>query len=264
VAERAVLTDMGVLADPFAAGMLTPSMGVTVSLVRRLPYRMRARSVTLAGLAARVAWFDDQVIKALEAGVEQVVLIGAGYDSRAWRFERAGVQYFELDHAGTQQDKIRRAPGPGPTYVEADLTSHSAADALAARGFVAARAALFVMEGVTMYLHEEVVRHQLDGLSRLPATGSRLAVDFYPPADAGTSGNRRQGRLQRMARIGSGEGFRLAVDRIGAAELVQESGWEVTDETSLRDVARHLVEPGSGLPVDSVNQHKTLVAAIRS
>src|SRR5580704_10403160 len=128
VAERAVLTDMGVLADPFAVGMLTPSMRLTVSLLRHIPYKLRAGSVTLAGLAARVTWFDDQVTKALDTGIDQVAVIGAGYDSRAWRFGRPGVQFFELDHEGTQGDKIRQAPGPGPTYIEADLTEHSAAD----------------------------------------------------------------------------------------------------------------------------------------
>ena len=59
-AERAVLADMGVLADPFARGMLTPSMGAIFWIVHHWPYRVRARSVTLAGLAARVLWFDAQ------------------------------------------------------------------------------------------------------------------------------------------------------------------------------------------------------------
>ncbi|MBA2625656.1 MAG: class I SAM-dependent methyltransferase [Acidimicrobiia bacterium] len=51
--------------------------------------------------------------QALDAGIEQVAVIGAGYDRRAWRFHRDGVQFFELDHGATQQDKARRAPGRG-------------------------------------------------------------------------------------------------------------------------------------------------------
>ncbi len=72
--------------------MLTPSMAATFWVVRRWPYRVRARSVTLAGLAARVLWFDEQVANALDAGIGQIAVIGAGYDSRAWRFRRDGVQ----------------------------------------------------------------------------------------------------------------------------------------------------------------------------
>lgn len=263
-AERALLADMGVLDDPFARGMLTPSMGAILWVVQHWPYRVRALSVTLAGLAARVLWFDAQVAEALDAGIEQIAVIGAGYDSRAWRFRRDGVQFFELDHEATQHDKARRAPRLGPTYVEADLTTKGAAEALLEHGLDASRPALFIVEGVTMYLGEEVVRHQLGELGRSSAVGSRLAVDFYPPRDAGTSQDHRQLRLQRLARIGSGEAFRLAVDRPQAVELVEASGWDVNEETSVREAARALVPRECGLPVDAVNEHKALVAGLRS
>jgi methyltransferase (TIGR00027 family) len=263
-AERAVLDDMGVLDDPLARGMLTPSMAAIVWSVQHGPRRVRERSVTLAGLGARVLWVDAQVVSALDAGVDQVAVIGAGYDSRAWRFRRDGVRFFELDHAATQQDKVRRAPaGPRPTYVAADLTTDDAAEALLEHGLDASRPALFVVEGVTMYLGEEVVRRQLGALGETSATGSRLAVDFFPPPGAGTPQDHRLLRLQRLARIGSGESFRLQVDRSRAVELVEASGWDVTEATSLRDAARALVPRESGLPVDAINAHKSLVAGLR-
>ena len=255
---------MGVLADPFARGMLTPSMAAIVWAMQFWPSRVRGRLVTLAGLAARVLWFDAQVAKALDAGIEQVAVIGAGYDSRAWRFRRDGVQFFELDHGATQQDKARQAPRPGPTYVEADLTAEGAADALLEHGLDASRPALFVVEGVTMYLGEEVVRYQLGELGRSSAVGGRLAVDFQPPRDAGTSQHHRQMRLQGLARTGSGETFRLLVDRPQAVELVEASGWDVNEETSMREAARALVPRESRLPVDAVNEHKALVAGLRT
>jgi methyltransferase (TIGR00027 family) len=254
---------MGVLDDPFARGMLTPSMGAILWVVEHGPHRMRSRSVTLAGLAARVRWFDIQVGKALDAGIKQVAVIGAGYDSRAWRI-RSGAQFFELDHAWTQQDKIRRAPQPGPAYVESDLTTEDAARSLLDNGFDASRPALFVVEGVTMYLDEEDVRRQLELLARMGAIESRLAVDFYPPGNVGKYQDHRQLRLQRLARRGSGESFRLALDRPQAVELVQDSGWDVDEVMSMRDAARTLVPRESGLPIDAVSEHKTLVAAVRS
>jgi methyltransferase (TIGR00027 family) len=174
------------------------------------------------------------------------------------------VRYFELDHAATQQDKARRAPGPGPTYVEADLRIEFAAQALLEAGVEAARPALFVLEGLTMYLDEEVVRRQLGELGKTSAPGSRLAVDFVPPRQAGTSVNHRQNRLQRLARAGSGETFKLTLGRPEAVGLVTAAGWDVSEQTSMRDAARALVPPGSGLPVDAVNDHKTLLAASRS
>ena len=122
---------------------------------------------------------------------------------------------------------------------------------------------LFVVEGVTMYLDEEIVREQLGGLGKSSAVGSRLAVDFYPPRAAGTSLNHRQNRLQRLARVGSAETLRLTIGRPEAVDLVAESGWKVIQETSLREAARSLVPTESGLPVDAVNEHKTLVAGLR-
>jgi methyltransferase (TIGR00027 family) len=193
--------------------MLAPSIAATYWVLRHAMFRVPARSVTLAGIAARVLWFDAQVTKALDAGIKQVAVIGAGYDSRAWRFRRESVQFFELDKGATQQDKVRRAPGPGPTYVEADLTTQGAAEALREHGLDASRPALFVVEGVTMYLDEEVVRRQLGELGRSSAVGSRLAADFYPPRDAGRPRDHRQLRLQRLVRAGSGEAFRLCVNR---------------------------------------------------
>jgi len=58
------------------------------------------------------------------------------------------------------------------------------------------------------------------GLEKSSAVGSRLAVDFYPPRDTGTSLSQRQTRLQRLARFGSGETIRLTIDRSEAVELV--------------------------------------------
>jgi len=262
-AERALLTELGVLADPFARSMLTPSMVAVVNVTQHLPGPMLARSLTLAGLAARVLWFDAQVTGALDANVRQIAVIGAGYDSRAWRLRREGVQFFELDHGPTQQEKARRAPGPGPIYVAADLTTQNAGEALVAQGLDPSQPALFVIEGVTMYLDEKIVRSQLAALGGTTPAGGRLAVDFSPPRDAGTSVHHRQNRLQRLARLGSGEQFRMTVDRAGAAELVTGSGWDPVEVTSLRRAATSLLPRGSGLPLDAVNEHKTLVAGLR-
>lgn len=258
-----MLDDLGVIDDPFAAGMLGPTAAAALWLARWLPARVRTRSLTLAGLAARVLWFDRQVADALDSGVSQVVIVGAGYDSRAWRFRAEGARFFELDHPATQQDKARRAPGPGPVYVEADLAGRSAGSALRARGLDGDRPSLVVMEGVTMYLTDEVVRGQLTDLTSSTAPGSRLAIDFYPPADSASAQHARQHRLQRLARAGSGEGLRLALAPDDAVALVEATGWPVTEVTDLRAAALALVPSESGLPVASVNPLKVMLAARR-
>ena len=74
---------------------------------------------------------------------------------------------------------MRRAPGPGPIYVEADLTTQAAAKALGEHGLDLTRPALFVVEGVTMYLSEKVVRHQL----RCSGVPGRIEVHRQPTTD---------------------------------------------------------------------------------
>lgn len=260
-AERALLHDLGVLDDPDAASMLGPALGAVHGALAHLPRRTWSRSVTLAGLAGRVRWFDRAVIDAMRSGVGQVVTVGAGYDSRPWRLRHDGVRFFELDHPATQADKRRRAPGPGPVFVAADLTDDDISAALGRAGFDPSVPAMFVVEGVTMYLEESVVRRQLASLARLAAPRSQLAVDFYPSRRPDTAVQRRQLLLQRIARAGSSEGFRLGVDREDAASLVADSGWEVTAVVSARDAATALVAVHDGLPTSRVSADKTLVAA---
>jgi methyltransferase (TIGR00027 family) len=189
-AERAVLAGMG--DDHFARRMLTPSMRTIIWIVEHGPHRVRTRSATLAGLAARVLWFDAQVARALAAGIKQVAVIGAGYDSRAWRFRHDGVTFFELDRVATQRDKRHRAPRPDPVYVEPDLTTGDAARSLFDHGLDPSRPALFVIEGVTMYLGAEQLHRQLGLLAKMSAIESRIALDFYPPSDVGTARDHRQ------------------------------------------------------------------------
>jgi Leucine carboxyl methyltransferase len=59
-------------------------------------------------LRARTSFFDRVVLHAIERGVTQLLVIGAGYDGRSLRYARAGVRWFEVDHPDTQSDKLAR------------------------------------------------------------------------------------------------------------------------------------------------------------
>src|SRR5260370_5068880 len=83
-------------------------------------------------LAARTAFFDRTVVRAVDRGVRQVVIGAAGYDGRAFRYARPGVRWFEVDHPATQRDKLRRLerlrpPPPTPRGREAAVTRRAAA-----------------------------------------------------------------------------------------------------------------------------------------
>jgi methyltransferase (TIGR00027 family) len=264
-AERALLADQGVVDDPIAQTMLGPAVGSLYRMARRSPSSIPTLPATLAGLAARVLWHDERVVEAMDAGIDQVVVLGAGFDSRAWRMRRAGARFFELDDPATQARKIQRAPASGPVYVAADLRATSAVTALDSGGLDFRKPVILILEGVTMYLPEPDVRRVLTDLGSACALGSIVTADFYPPGDAGSVVNQRQNRVQHMARAGSGETLRLVVDRAGAVELVEASGWSVEHVIGMRDAASALLPEGHHLPVEDVNDRKTLLsAALRS
>jgi methyltransferase (TIGR00027 family) len=108
---RAHLTWRGILNDPYAEGMLHPRWARIDRALRHRPLTWLGDNRIFAQVGARTCFFDEAVVAGLDAGVRQVVVLGAGYDSRAWRLARTGVRFFEVDHPATQADKRMRAPG---------------------------------------------------------------------------------------------------------------------------------------------------------
>eukprot|EP00798_Chlamydomonas_sp_ICE-L_P020711 gene20711-27521_t len=119
---------------------------------------------------ARTKFFDDAVKQATAAGITQVVVIAAGYDTRSLRLAQPGVTYFEIDLPSASKQKITLVkklgllpPGDklrtNPVYVAADLSSTSVADALKTTSFDPTQPTLFTIEGIA-------------------AKGSRITFDF--------------------------------------------------------------------------------------
>lgn len=124
--------------------------------------------------AVRTAYLDAQVAAAIERGVRQVVLLGAGLDTRAMRFGRPGVRFFEVDQPSTQGYKRERVAAidgyapPSVTYVACDFERESFVDGLHAAG-LADQPALVLWEGVTPYLTEGAIRATLARVASLHA-----------------------------------------------------------------------------------------------
>jgi methyltransferase (TIGR00027 family) len=89
-----------------------------------------------AFVAARTAFFDEQLLRACATGNHQVVIVGAGYDGRSLRFRQPNIAFFELDHPATQADKLARLNDPGVDasdvrFVPLDIGCDSPVEALA-------------------------------------------------------------------------------------------------------------------------------------
>lgn len=104
--------------DPYAAHFVSPEMMRALEETARDPSRAKAISEhyerLFPGLTysirARVRYFDDFVKKSIDDGLEQLVILGAGYDTRAYRIDglKGGVKVFEVDHPDTQDVRPER------------------------------------------------------------------------------------------------------------------------------------------------------------
>jgi methyltransferase (TIGR00027 family) len=201
------------------------------------------RSVVLAdrraSLAARTKFFDDQVMAAISAGVAQIVVLGAGYDDRALRFRAPGVTFFELDHPGTQADKIARLTailaGGGPVLLAADFRLDDLAAVLAASRHDAARPSLFLCEGLLVYLDQPSTVRMLAGVRAAAAPGSALAASLAVHRD-GLDSARVLAQANARRRTAAAEPWLTILPAHAQAELLVTAGWRITQTLDEADL----------------------------
>jgi methyltransferase (TIGR00027 family) len=184
-------------------------------------------------LRARTRFFDQVVTGALSRGCGQVVIGAAGYDGRALRYAKPGVRWFEVDHPATQRDKRERLRrlgiGTGHIrFVAADFTVDPVADLLVAAGLTPVQPALFLLEGVAVYLDLPVLLALLGGLRQVAADGSSLAISLSVSTGSAQQAARRAAFQATVAALG--EPARSALEIDDARDLLASAGWQIPPE----------------------------------
>ena len=149
-------------------------------LFPRLPEPSKAGLADL--VPARTVCFDSVLDRRLPQ-VQQFVMLGAGYDTRAYRSVH-GARVFEVDQPVVQAHKLSCIKAAGiahdhVTFVSIDFSREKVLDKLTEAGFDASLPTVFLWEGVTLYLSEEAVRAALGELRDGCAPGSVVVADFY-------------------------------------------------------------------------------------
>ena len=140
-------------------------------------------------VAERTAFMDEETLRAINDGISQIVIVGAGYDGRALRFRSHGVRFFEVDHPATQTDKRRRleklgVPLDHVRFVPFNLLSEGLQEALSKTDYNRENATLFLCEGLIRYLPKECVQRLFASLRALAASGSKLTLngrEYFAP-----------------------------------------------------------------------------------
>lgn len=184
-AAHQVLEEGRIFTDPLALRIL----GVDAETVARDAEQHPSRRFMRIFIAVRTRFAEDALAAAVERGVRQLVVLGAGLDTYAYRGPfRDRLRVFEVDHPATQawkRERLRDAAIPLPaslTFAPVDFEHQTLAEGLAAAGFDPAQQTFFTWLGVVPYLPEDAVWSTLAFLAGLPG-GAHVVFDYGDPPD---------------------------------------------------------------------------------
>jgi methyltransferase (TIGR00027 family) len=200
-----------------------------------------------ANLACRKRFIADKLLDALD-GIDAVVILGAGLDTRAYLLTRqVRIPVFEVDlpiNIARKAETVRRVLGGPPLSVRLvalDLERDDLLTSLAEHGYHTEYRAFFICEGVTQYLSEATVRRTLEGL-RAAAPGSRL-VFTYVRKDFIDGTNRYGTRtLYRNVRQRK-QLWRFGLEPDDVAGFVGEYGWRLVEQAGPDELCERYVRP---------------------
>jgi methyltransferase (TIGR00027 family) len=213
-----------------------------------LPYEEAMSHVevgsTVRAMIVRTRFIDDALARAVAAGATQVVVLGAGFDSHAYRCEKllAGARVFEVDRPTTQalkRERVNAVLGGAPanlTYVAIDFQHEDLGDVLRRHEYDPSRKTFFILEGVTMYLPEDAVRGTLRFVAGHPP-GSTIVFDYVYSAmieaiariDLATAPPAAKAFLERFLKLTKDEPWIFGLPMDGEREYLRECGLELRE-----------------------------------
>ncbi len=239
--------------DPYGVAFSSSSLA---RLLDQQPSE-RARAITrIPGLSTWIVYMqvrtrliDDAVRAFVAGGGRQIVVLGAGYDTRALRLpELAASQVFEIDHPATQDHKLAvlariRVTSPALTLAW-DFETRAMdelTDALADLGHDAHLPTLTIWEGVTMYLTEGAIDASLDAITSWSAPGSELVMTYFAKTAAGkpSLALRALGALVKQI----GEPFKFGWTPADLPAYLAARHFALTRDVATADAARDLLPP---------------------
>ncbi len=225
--------------DPLAARFLVPPYSNLLKAIQAggLYARLRSRFEVLGGMAVfnqfRTVVLDAAIAQA--PAFTQLVILGAGYDSRAWRLPNlAHATVFEVDHPSTQATKRRQIGELHPLsralhYVPVDFAADDLDACLERAGHDPQQPTFWLWEGVVMYLDQESVAATMQAALKRSIQGSSLALTYmnqhHNPLKALTTGF--------LAMLGEPHKVSFTADDLKA--FAATCGWQALSDTGIKD-----------------------------
>jgi len=222
---------------------------------------------------ARTKYFDEVFTEALEQGFDQIVIFGAGFDSRTQRFNRLNkcTRVFELDAPTTQQEKLKAYEvkklviPDNLIFVPIDFNKESLTDKMVQAGFVAGRKSLFLLEAVTMYLPRDAVEGTFRFISDVSGIGSLVAFD-YIYAGVLRNENKYYGErkisLKTLAKVG--EEWTFALEEGEDERFLNRYGFSLKDHSGKPELEDRYFKDSKGVIVGKINGTGAMATGIKT
>jgi methyltransferase (TIGR00027 family) len=221
---------------------------------------------------ARTKYIDAAFQKALADRFDQVVVFGAGFDTRALRFhdQSRNTRVFELDVPITQAAKLDRyrqrnlVVPPNLSFISMDFDKESLAEKLNQSGFHGSGRSLFILEGVLMYLLPASVDATLRSLQTLAGEGSRLVFDYVRASvlRGENSGYGEAGLTRAVRKVNEHWHFALEPEQVGS--FISTYGFALNDHQGAGDLERLYFQDANGQIVGRINGAHGIVTSGRS
>ncbi len=206
---------------------------------------------------ARTKHIDTVLLNELKAGVKQVVIMGAGFDTRAYRFSKdfPQVSFTEVDLPAMVAEKKKRVRNKLSTqpknvaYAPIDFNTQDLGQVLAQVGYQKDQKTLFIWEGVTMYLDASAVGSTLRFIAANSAPGSSVVFDYLPPSVVkGTYAKDPYAKTMAavVKRVGEPLRFGIDPDKLGA--FLQRQGLKEASNLGHDDLVDRYMISSNGKP----------------
>ncbi|MCL4561583.1 MAG: class I SAM-dependent methyltransferase [Chloroflexi bacterium] len=217
--------------DPYARFFVSPWLGFISRLF--MSYAQRRSPGVFDFLVVRARTIDDYLQACLEAGLEQLVILGAGFDSRPYRFDalKQGIKVFEVDHPATQRIKLEKLTKifgklpPHVAYASVDFATQSLEQRLKESGYDPGLKTLFIWEGVTQYLPPAAIDATLAFIAENSAPGSSVIFDYLYTSTLSTEGKHKEIRSMRRYERLTGERITFGIPEGTIREFLEQRGF---------------------------------------
>jgi methyltransferase (TIGR00027 family) len=234
-------SDERICYDPFARRFVPGWMYRIFGFFMKIGYAEWRGPGVNGFLVARDRYIDDVLQNFINAGIQQLVILGAGYDARAYRFDLTGIKVFEVDHPATQADKLAKLQlifGKAPehvTYVPIDFNTQTLSAGLLACGYDPKRKTLFIWQGVTMYLTPEPVDTTLSFVVNNSAKGSAVVFDYIYRSVLDAQKHSEVKGMRRY-RFMTGEGLTFGIPEGTVETFLKERGFRHVNDINADDL----------------------------